>query len=342
MEKLQLAKNGMDIQMIREKINSTEYDFLRRNKNLGERVILLTTGGSYAYGTHVETSDTDIRGIAAERKEELLGLSSFEQFEDRSTDTVIYGLRKMVNLALGGNPNILEMLGTRDDHLLVLTDEGKNLRDHANLFLSKRVIQSFGNYATAQLRRLQNALARDSYPGVVKEQHMLNSIQGQMNHFKSKYQQFMDEDINLYVDKSDKADYEAEIFMDINLKHYPLRDFKSIYSEMSNVVKDYSQLNHRNNKKDPLKLNKHAMHLIRLLVTGSEILQGRGINTYRSAEREYLLEIRSGKFTYEEIFETVDKLEAEFRYSAANTVLPDEPNHKAAEELLIGIYEKML
>ena len=341
MEKLHLDKNVMDIQIIRDKINSTEYDFLRNNKNLGERVIVLTTGGSYAYGTHVETSDTDIRGIAAERKEELLGLSSFEQFEDRLTDTVIYGLRKTVNLALAGNPNILEMLGTREDHLLILTEEGKNLRDHAELFLSKRVIQSFGNYATAQLRRLQNALARDSYPQPVKEQHMLNSIQGQMHHFKRKYQQFMDEDINLYIDQSDKADYETEIFMDINLKHYPLRDFKSIYSEMSNVVKDYSQLNHRNNKKEPLKLNKHAMHLIRLLVTGSEILQGKGINTYRAAEREYLLEIRSGKFTYEEIFETVDKLGAEFRYSAENTVLPDEPNHKAAEELLIGIYEKM-
>jgi len=111
---------------------------------------------------------------------------------------------------------------------------------------------------------------------------------------------------------------------------------------MINVVKDYSQLNHRNKKKDALKLNKHAMHLIRLLITGSEILQGKGINTYRAAERDYLLEIRSGKFTYEEIFAKVDKLEAEFRYSAQNTSLPDEPDHKAAEEILIGIYEKML
>jgi len=29
--------------------------------------------------------------------------------------------------------------------------------------LSKKAIHSFGNYATAQLRRLKNALARDSY-----------------------------------------------------------------------------------------------------------------------------------------------------------------------------------
>jgi len=56
--------------------------------------------------------------------------------------------------------------------------------------LAKKMIQSFGNYATAQLRRLQNALVRDSYPQPVKEQHILNSIEAQMHHF-------MDEEINL-------------------------------------------------------------------------------------------------------------------------------------------------
>lgn len=342
MKKLHLSSNTTEIQVIKNKINSKEYDFLRNHRNLGKQIILLTTGGSYAYGTNVESSDTDIRGIAVERKEELLGLSSFEQFEDRVTDTVIYGLRKMVKLALAGNPSVLEMLGTREDHLLVLTAEGKYLRENANLFLSKRVIQSFGNYATAQLRRLQNALARDNYPQTEKEEHILNSIQGQIDHFQAKYHSFTDDEIKLYIDQSEKEDYESEIFMDISLKHYPLRDFKSIYSEMSNVVKDYSKLNHRNKKKSELKLNKHAMHLIRLLVTGSEILQGKGIHTYRENDRTYLLEIRNGKFTYEEIFEMVDKLEAEFKYAASHAVLPDKPNDEAVEELLIYIYEKIL
>lgn len=80
---------------------------------------------------------------------------------------------------------------------------------------------------------------------------------------------------------------DTEIFIDINLKHYPLRDFKNIYSDMNNIVKDYSKLNHRNSKKDELHLNKHAMHLIRLLVTGTEILEGKGINTYREKEFNY-------------------------------------------------------
>lgn len=332
----------MEIDNIKRKINSKEYDFIRTDPHLGNRIILLTAGGSYAYGTNVETSDTDIRGIAIERKEEVLGLSCFDQFEDRVTDTVIYGLRKTVNLALAANPNILEMLGTLDEHLFILTDEGKMLRDNTDIFLSKKVIQSFGNYAAAQLRRLQNALARDSYPQPEKEQHILNSILGQMEHFKSIYKEFTNEEIGLYIDKSDKVDFETEIFMDITLKHYPIRDFKSMYSEISNVVRDYSKLNHRNSKKDEIHLNKHAMHLIRLLITGTEILQGAGVHTHRAKEKELLLSIRNGEHSYEKIFEMVDKLEKEFRYAARNTDLPDEPDYKAAEELLIDIYDRLL
>jgi len=41
--------------------------------------MFLVYGGSHAYGTSTPTSDIDIRGCAFNRKQELLGLSSFEQ-----------------------------------------------------------------------------------------------------------------------------------------------------------------------------------------------------------------------------------------------------------------------
>ncbi|RFM18567.1 hypothetical protein C1145_20600 [Clostridium botulinum] len=128
----------MNIQDIKQKLNSKEYDFLRNNEHLGNNIILLTTGGSYAYGTNVENSDLDIRGIATERIEELLGLSLFEQFENKETDTTIYALNKVIKLMLNNNPNIIELLGTRDDHLFICNQYGKLLRDNVNLFLSKK------------------------------------------------------------------------------------------------------------------------------------------------------------------------------------------------------------
>lgn len=332
----------MDIQYIKDKLNSSDYEFLRTDPHLGRNILILTLAGSIAYGTNVDTSDIDVRGVTIEIKQDIIGLSSFEQFEDRTTDTVIYGLKKFITLCLNSNPNVLEILGTRPEHLLVITKEGQLLRDNVDLFLSKKAIQSFGNYATAQLRRLQNALARDNYPQAEKEHHILNSISGQMDHLKRTYKSFTDSEINLYIDQSDKEEMDTEIFIDISLKHYPLRDLKNIYSDMNNIVKDYSKLNHRNSKKDELHLNKHAMHLIRLLVTGTEILEGKGVNTYREKEREFFLDIRKGKYSYNDVFKMVDEYERRFKSAAENTSLPDEPDYKRVEELMIEIYDKIL
>lgn len=61
-------------------MNSTEYDFLRKNQRLGNRIILMGLGGSYAYGTNHENSDIDFRGITLNLLSNLLGLTEFEQY----------------------------------------------------------------------------------------------------------------------------------------------------------------------------------------------------------------------------------------------------------------------
>ena len=332
----------MNIQQIKKKIDSKEYDFLRNDIHLGNNIILLTLGGSYAYGLENENSDLDIRGIAIENKNEIIGLKNFEQFINEETDTTIYGLRKLISLILNCNPNTIEMLGTKPEHLFICTKYGKILRDNIDLFLSKKAIGSFGGYANQQLRRLENALCRNNYSQSRKEEHMLNTIKRELDNIEGRYKELTRGNLNLYIDKSEKESYDTEIFMDCNLEHYPLRDFKNIYSEMKNVINGYEKLNHRNSKKDEYHLNKHASHLIRLLLMGSEILKGEGVNTYRENDRQLLLDIKNGKYTYEEIFTMVDKYEKEFKYASDNTCLPSKPNYKRVEELLMNIYEEVI
>lgn len=147
-----------------ELLTRPDYDFLRENERLGRRVMLLGLSGSYGYGTNREDSDVDFRGVALQRPSDLLGLTEFDQYTDDRTDTVIYGFNKLVRLLLDCNPNSCELLGLPREKYLILTPLGEELLANQSLFLSRRAVQSFGGYASAQLRRLQNAMARDALP----------------------------------------------------------------------------------------------------------------------------------------------------------------------------------
>lgn len=335
---------------IRERLEREDYDFLRTTEGLGGNLILLTTGGSHAYGTNTPTSDLDIRGVTLNTRDEILTMQCREKpFENRATDTVVYTLQQVKSLLANANPNVLEMLGTREEHLFVLTKQGELLRNNADVFLSKKAVNSFGGYATAQLRRLQNSLARGDYPKAEKERHILGSLQNQMGTFASRFRELTGGGISLYIEESDKVDFDTEIFMDINLNRFPLRDFKGIYSELSNTVRDYDGLNHRNKKTSDTKQEKHAMHLVRLLTMGIEILEGKGIRTYREEDLPLLMGIRNGGSllfqdgdingpkTYGPLFAMVDDLEKRFKYAAENSALPETPDYKRINELVAAI-----
>lgn len=329
-------------------IKSNEYEFLKTNEHLGRHVILLGLAGSYSYGTNNENSDIDIRGVTLNRKSDLIGMTAFEQYVDSHTDTTVYAFNKMITLLLNCNPNTMELLGLNREHYLYLNDFGKELIANTKLFLSKRAIQSFGGYADAQLRRLQNALARDSYPQSEKEQHIFNSVKNAMYDFRRRYEKFENGGIRLYTDRSVNPEFETEIFMDVELTHYPLRDYKNIWNEMNNIVKDYDKIGKRNKKKDDNHLNKHAMHLVRLFMMAIDILKNGEIHTYREKEHDLLIRIRGGDYQKEdgtfreEFYDIVNEYEKELERAAAQTDLPDEPDEKRVQDYVMSVNEKVV
>lgn len=60
-------------------INAEDYRFLD-DMAVKHKPVLIGFGGSVAYGTNIETSDTDIRGIAMNTVEEAILGKDFEQF----------------------------------------------------------------------------------------------------------------------------------------------------------------------------------------------------------------------------------------------------------------------
>ena len=75
----------MNLEEIKQKVNSEEYSFLRENEHLGKNIILLGLGGSHAYGTNNENSDLDVRGVALNSKKDILTNENFEQFTNDAT-----------------------------------------------------------------------------------------------------------------------------------------------------------------------------------------------------------------------------------------------------------------
>lgn len=329
----------IQIEEIKSMLNEQQYDFLRSNEYLGKNVTLLTLGGSHAYGTAVENSDIDIRGIALGLPEEIISGLDFEQVINEETDTTIYSMNKFVQLASGSNPNVIELLGCKPEQYLYLSKTGQELVNNRKMFLSRKCKHSFGGYATQQLRRLQNALARDNYPEKEKEQHILGSMQNTMNTIFEEY----NSQVHLYIGDEDKIRIKFRSEFD-----QPVREINSLLSQLTNIVRDYEKLNHRNNKKDDFHLNKHAMHLIRLLYMGIDIFEKEEIITYREAEHDLLMKIRNGFFQNRDggyhpvFFEMLNDLQERFDYAAENTSLPEKPDDNRIKEFMLEVNKNIV
>lgn len=315
-------------------IQSPEYDFLRTDPRLGDNIILLGLGGSHSYGTNIEgVSDVDIRSVAANSKEEILLHRDWGTIVDVETDTVIYSFEKIVKLLMENNPNTLEIVFQRPEDYIVLTELGKLLVDVRHAFLSKRCFYTFGGYAQDQLRRLDNKSMRE-LPQDKQEVHILHSIENAMHTYREKYFEYPEDAIRLYVDESDREGMLSEIFMDIHLTHYPLRDYKCMWSEMHNIVKDYAKIGKRaSNAITHNKINKHAMHLVRLLLCAIDILETGTFSTYCGNKIPLLMDIRNGKYMGEDgqmlpaFHEMVAELNNKLTLAFERTELPDKPDY---------------
>lgn len=115
-------------------LKNSEYQFLNKFKRNENEIALLAYAGSYSYETNVKGSDIDIRGIFLPSKNQILSMNCNENaYSNEETDTVLYPLKQMITLLCNANPNTLEILGKRDEDILVMSEEGKLLKQNTNL-----------------------------------------------------------------------------------------------------------------------------------------------------------------------------------------------------------------
>jgi predicted nucleotidyltransferase len=146
--------------------------------DLRQHTIVLAVAGSRCHGLARPASDVDLRGVAVPPLSDYLSLGTpFAQADDADDmrcflddlsaeeqavvattklEGSVFSLQKVMRLASDCNPHILEPLFCREQEIRRITPVGQALRDGAPRFLSKRARHSFGGYASAQLKRIQN------------------------------------------------------------------------------------------------------------------------------------------------------------------------------------------
>ena len=86
---------------------------------------------------------------------------------------------------------------------------------------------------------------------------------------------------------------------------------------------------------------KNMMHCMRLLNMGIEIASGKGFNVDRTGiDADYLLKIRTGQYTYDEIIKVLEKKDVEMKEVMNNTKLPESIDIDRVNKLMIELRKR--
>jgi len=298
-----------------------------------EWTIYKVKSGSQAYGTNLPTSDLDIKGIAIPDLEYYFSYhKKFEQFESKDPDIVLYELRKFIKLAADCNPSIIEVLHADASDVLFCNHLGLFLRSCADIFLSAKAKHTFTGYAASQIKRLKNHKEWNDNPPPKPVRADFHLPEGRSLMSFSELNS-IDMEFGFNKDKNPSTDVRELIAKKYGEEkataYYYEKQFRVAMREYDNYE---TWKKNRNAERHATEVKyqydtKHAMHTIRLLRMGKEILT-EGKVKVRRPDAEELKSIRFGAWSYEKMMEEADKLDAECNeiYNNKTYVVPHSPD----------------
>ena len=339
----------------------------------------LTLHGSKAYGTNVASSDDDYKGICIPTRKYFLGSQhKFEQAELKHPDLVIYDIRKFFNLASACNPNTIEVLFTDpSDHVLV-SPIGQIILDNKEKFLSKRIRFTFSGYAISQLKRIKlhrryllnppkvyptrAAMGLPEQTLIPQDQLMAAEaeVQKEIDRLNFDFMEELSEPMKISV-RAAISQLLAEMKLNaddqwrgaarkigIDDNFIELMQLERAYKNAKTEWDNYENWKKTRNPKraaDEAKYGldlKYAYHLVRLMRMCKEIITT-GKVLVKRPDREELLAIRNGAWSYEQIVEFAENEDKNMQeiYNTS-TVLPKVPDHNFIDNLCIELVEKSL
>ena len=366
---------------------------------LEKHTIFLALAGSHAHGTARPESDLDVRGVAiAPLSLRLSYRKNFEQYEgllsqsmaerlrpalearglmpgDVQAELTVFDVAKFVRLCVAGNPNALEILFADERDWLLQTPAWEKIYEHRDLFLSRKVCETYLGYALAQFKRIQShrswllnpprqkpkraefGLPDESTLSADERNRIEAGIAARLRSWamddlempqenrialRERLEQFWWE----VPGKTENSETRDQKLRDRAGRSLGLtRDVLEIlererrYRAAQKHWQSYEQWKReRNPTRARLEAlhgydTKHAMHLVRLMRTGLELVET-GVLHVRRPDAAELKAIRDGAMTYEQLLEEAQRLESMARAALANSPLPPRPDEEAIDEML--------
>lgn len=340
-------------------------------------ILLECISGSRAYGLSTPQSDTDIKGVFLLPQKVFYGLEYTEQVNNETNDEVYYELKRFIDLLAKNNPNILELLNTPADCILQKHPVIDKIKPE--MFLSKLCRHSFAGYAQSQIKKAKGLNKKIVNPVEKERKSVLDFcyvVQGQgsiplttwlsknnlrqedcglvnIAHMREMYSVFQNEQLQEGYLKGICSGPGAN---DISLSSVPkgieplaVMSFnKDGYSKYCKDYKEYwDWVEKRNDVRYEHTIEqgknydaKNMMHTFRLLNMAEEIATEKRVNVKRP-DREFLLEIRSGAFNYEDLVQMANEKTGRIDELFEKSDLPETPDLFKIEELLVELREEL-
>lgn len=338
------------------------------------RLLLKCRSGSHAYGLAVETSDEDFRGVFAPTRAEFFGGRYPAQVSDDTNDLIYYELGRFVELLTKANPTVLELLATRGDDVL----HRHPVMDHLPLrpFLTKACKDTFAGYARSQIRKARglNKKVFNPYPevrapledfcyvlhaggsqplkkwaaarGVALRQIGLANV----DHARGVYAMYVDKANEGWAQGVSSGPRANAVSLTNVPKGTPCAGYLSFnqdgytvycrgHREYWDWVADRNQSRYAGTLRHGQGYDaKNMMHTLRLLDMAVEILRDGQLRVKRP-NREFLLEVRAGRYPLEEVLAMAEDRLRLVDELAVTTPLPERVDPKQLETILIKMRE---
>jgi predicted nucleotidyltransferase len=341
-----------------------------RNKGL---IILECISGSKAYGLDTPSSDTDIKGVFILPKKDYYGLDYIEQINNETNDVVFYELGRFMELLACNNPNILEMLFAPMSSIIYKHPLMESIEP--NKIISKLCKNTFGKFAYSQIKKARGLNKKMVNPIIKDRKSVLdfcyiNYKQGaipllkflelkdwkqencgliNIPHMRDVFGLYYSETENFSgIIRNENSNDVCVSSIPKGLEQLALLYFnRDGYSTHCKEHKEYWDWVDKRNQERYQDTQSHGknydaknmMHVFRLLEMACEIGREQKINVKRP-NRDFLLEIKSGKFEYDDLLKMAENLQLELDQSFENTTLLDTPNIQYINEIAYKIREE--